>query len=265
MTRRHGTASTPNHDRVPLDGIINLNKPAGITSAKALYRVRKIVGQKKSGHAGTLDPGATGVLVICLGRATKLVESIMDHPKVYLAGARFDVTSKTLDSDSPIAAVSVASIPTREDVEAARRMFEGTIQQVPPIVSAVKVRGIRAYKLARRGETPVLRPRVARIDWIHIHHYDWPNIEFEMCCGRGTYVRSLIRDWGGRLGVGGCLTWLVRTRVGPFDVADACSFESLDASGRTDAHVVPLDRAKELVSPEAVSIPPRPVPRTAAT
>ena len=120
-----------------MDGIINLNKPVGITSAKALYRVRSLTRQRKSGHAGTLDPAASGVLVICLGKATKLVESIMDQPKVYRATARLDVTSESFDSDRPLIPVEVANVPTLETVQAACTSFEGTIEQVPPQISAI--------------------------------------------------------------------------------------------------------------------------------
>ncbi len=139
------------------DGIINLSKPVGISSAKALYRVRSIIHQRKSGHAGTLDPGASGVLVLCLGKATKLVERIMDQPKVYRATARLDVTSESLDADSPLVPVEVALIPDVETIRAACARFVGTVDQVPPQISAVKVGGQPAYKRARRNEVVELR------------------------------------------------------------------------------------------------------------
>jgi tRNA pseudouridine55 synthase len=241
-----------------VDGIINLNKPTGITSAKALYRVRSITGERKSGHAGTLDPAATGVLVLCLGKATKLVESIMDQPKVYRATARLDVTSESFDCDRPLRPVAVASIPTGDAVRAACEGFEGTIEQTPPRISAVKVGGVPAYK-RRAAEGPlVLAARPVTIYWLHIHAYAWPTIEFEMWCGRGTYVRSLIRDLGERLGTGGCLTALTRTRVGPFTVENAWSIEALGKAAGASEYLFDLDRARTALSRDAVTIPPRP-------
>ena len=241
-----------------MDGIINFHKPVGITSAKALYRVRKITGQKKSGHAGTLDPGASGVLVLCLGRATKLVERIMDQPKVYRAKARLDVTSRSLDADDPFVEVECDGPPTRAQVAAACCSFEGVIDQVPPKISAIKVGGVPAYKRTRRDEPLRLEPRSVRIYWLHIHAFDWPTLDFEMCCGRGTYVRSLIRDLGERLGTGGCLTSLVRSRVGPFRLDEAWSFETLETAATAEGYLVGLDQARELLDPDAIAIPARP-------
>ena len=214
-----------------MDGIITHNKPPGITSAKALYRVRSITGERKSGHAGTLDPAASGVLVLCLGRATKLVESIMDQPKVYRATARLDVTSESFDSDRPLTAVEVAVFPTIEAVRGVCASFEGVIEQIPPQISAVKVGGVPAYKRKATDGPMVLAARPVTVYWLHIHALDWPTIDFEMCCGRGTYVRSLIRDLGQRLGTGGCLTSLTRSLVGPFTVENSWSLASAEGQG----------------------------------
>ena len=241
-----------------MDGLINLDKPIGITSAKALYRVRSITRQRKSGHAGTLDPGASGVLVICLGRATKLVELIMDQPKVYRAAARLDVTSESFDSDRPLVAVTVPTVPTREDLLAACSQFEGLIQQVPPRISAIKVGGVPAYKRAAAGQTMNLAARPVRIYWLHVHEYIWPVIDFEVCCGRGMYVRSLIHDLGERLGTGGCLTSLARTRVGPFTQAEAWLFDDLRDAPSPTQYVTDLDVARRLLEPQALVIPDRP-------
>ena len=135
-----------------MDGLIILNKPPGITSAKVLYRVRKVTGQRKSGHAGTLDPAAEGVLILCLGAATKLVEQLMDQPKLYRATARLDVTSDSFDSDRPLQPVQVDRVPEPAEVGAAMRQFEGEILQVPPAVSALKIGGRPAYKLDAPAE-----------------------------------------------------------------------------------------------------------------
>lgn len=241
-----------------MDGIIILNKPTGITSAKALYCVRAITGERKSGHAGTLDPAASGVLVLCLGKATKLVESIMDQPKVYRATARLDVTSKSFDSDRPLTPVDVAVIPTIEAVRGACADFEGVIEQVPPQISAVKVGGVPAYKRKASASPLILAARPVTVYWLHIHALDWPTIDFETCCGRGTYVRSLIRDLGQRLSAGGCLTSLTRSRVGPFAVEDSWSLESLRGAAGPSEYLLDLESAGTGLATDRVVIPPRP-------
>jgi len=241
-----------------LNGIINLDKPLGITSAKALYKVRKIVGQPKSGHAGTLDPAASGVLILCLGKATKLVERLMDQSKVYRAIARLDMTSASYDAEQGMTPVEVAAPPSSEAVRAALASFEGTIAQVPPAVSALKIKGRPAYKLALKNQPVELAPRPVRIYWLHLHRYDYPEVEFEMCCGRGTYVRSLIRDLGERLNTGGCLTALTRTQVGPFRQSDGWSFDRLAQASSAADYLTDLDRCHALLSEENLSIPPRP-------
>jgi len=239
-----------------VDGIINLNKPLGITSAKAVYRVRAITRQRHSGHAGTLDPGATGVLVVCLGKATKLVERVMDQPKVYRATARLDATSESFDADRPMTAVDVSAAPTMEEVRSACASFEGMIEQVPPRISAVKVDGVRAYKRAFRGEAMEMAPRSVRIHRINVEHYAWPEIRFDVSCGRGMYVRALIRDLGERLGVGGCLTSLVRRSVGPFEERDAWSISALSAAGGPDEYLIPIDRARQLLGQDSRQLVP---------
>ncbi len=240
-----------------IDGLINFYKPVGITSAKALYAVRKLTGQRKSGHTGTLDPAAEGVLVLGLGKGTKLTELLMDQSKVYRAKARLDVTSESFDSDRPLIVVPVSDPPDRDSVLAALNGFVGEIEQIPPAISAIKVGGQRAYKLNRQGEAVELKPRPARIYWVHLHEYEWPNVEFEMACGRGTYVRALIRDLGTALNTGGCLTGLVRTRVGPFSIGDALSLDAL-AEFDADSHVVPTEQARSLLQIRPVPIPTKP-------
>ena len=180
-----------------MDGLIVLNKPAGITSAKALYRLRAACGQKKSGHSGTLDRLADGVLVICLGRATKLVESIMDLRKRYRATARLDVTSRSLDSDTPLEPVAVRGFPSAEAVWSALAAFQGETLQRPPAVSALKIGGTPSYRLVARGREVELKPRRVRIYSVTPIAYEWPIVSFEVLCGRGTYIRSLVRDLGG--------------------------------------------------------------------
>ncbi len=243
-----------------VDGIINLHKPVGITSAKALYRVRKMTGQRKSGHGGALDPDATGVLLLCMGRATKLVESIMDQPKVYRTTARLDLISESGDSDGETTTVSVKSRPTWSQLVEACASFEGEIMQTPPAISAVKIGGVPAYKRHRMGQSFEIRPRKVRIDWIHVCSYDWPNLTFEMCCGRGTYVRSLIRDLGERLATGGCLTGLSRTRIGPFTIEAARDFNAIESAGDSGEYLIDLDAARRMLDPSLIEIPSRPPP-----
>ena len=243
-----------------MDGIINLNKPTGITSAKALYRVRKITRVRKSGHAGTLDPAATGVLLLCLGKATRLVEQLMDQPKVYRATARLDVISESFDCDRPLVEVPVAAIPEEASVRAVCQRFEGAVEQVPPAISAVKVDGQPAYRRNRAGEALELKARTVQVYWFHLHRCEWPTIDIEIACGRGTYVRALIRDLGAALGTGGCLTALTRTAVGPFHVAGAHSFADLEHAAGPEDYLVPLERARDLLSERPVPIPPRPEP-----
>jgi tRNA pseudouridine55 synthase len=241
-----------------MDGIINLNKPIGLTSAKALAQVRQIVGQRKSGHAGTLDPLADGVLVLCLGRATKLVEALMDQPKVYRTIAALDVTSPGFDLELPTTPVAVDQPPSEAEILAALRSFEGRIEQVPPATSAVKIGGRPAYELSRAGQTPRLSSRPVEVHWIHLRRYEWPEVEFELACGRGTYVRALIRDIGQRLGTGGCLTKLTRLAVGPFRIDESWSLAELALAAGPTAALVPLEQARALATARPVRIPPRP-------
>ncbi len=241
-----------------IDGIINLAKPTGISSAKAIYRVRYITGVRKSGHAGTLDPLADGVLLICQGRATKLVEQIMDLPKVYRVVARLDVTSDSFDSEQPMIEVPVESQPTAAEFRAALAEFEGCTQQTPPRFSAVKLGGVPAYKTVGKANAPPMRPKSITIHWTHVHAYEWPVVDFEVACGRGTYVRGLIRDLGVRLKAGGCLTALTRTAVGPFKVEDGWTFETIAACRADGGYLMPLEQARAVVSARPVAIPPRP-------
>jgi len=235
------------HTPDALDGLINLNKPVGISSAKALYRVRRITKVRKSGHSGALDPAASGVLVLCLGRATKLTEQIMNQPKLYRASARLDVTSETFDAEKPLVPVPIRSIPDEHAVRAAAATLEGHILQTPPAYSAVKVGGRPAYKLAARNQPVQLKPRRVVVYWIHVHAFEWPRLEFEICCGRGTYVRAIIRDWGQRLGVGGCLTTLTRTAVGPFTIGQSIGLTEL-ADRDPAEYILPLERARKLLA-----------------
>lgn len=232
---------------IDIDGIINVNKPIGATSARVVDWVRRISGVRKSGHAGTLDPAADGVLIVCQGRATKLVEQFMGLPKVYRTVARLDVTSSSFDSDRPHEPVEIARVPSESEVIAALASFVGKIQQVPPAVSALKVGGQPSYKLERQGRAVELAPREVHIYSNTLLSYAWPEIRFDTHCGRGTYIRALIRDLGAALGVGGCLTGLTRLAIGPFRVEEAWTRERMEQAKMAD-YLIPIERARELLA-----------------
>jgi tRNA pseudouridine55 synthase len=229
-------------------GILNLDKPAGVTSAAVVGRVKRLLPRgTKIGHAGTLDPFATGVLLLLVGRATKWCESLMDQPKQYQTTVRLGATTATDDLES--AAVQFpnpAPPPSMNELKAAVAKFIGPILQMPPAYSALKVGGRRAYALARAGVVVTLVPRPVIVYSISIDDYQWPDVRLTVDCGRGFYVRSLARELGESLNVGGYLTTLRRTRVGPFDVADAAKTdmltpERLPALLRTqDGQIVPV-------------------------
>jgi tRNA pseudouridine55 synthase len=207
-----------------LQGLLVVDKPGGITSRAALDQCKRWFPRNTAlGHTGTLDPLATGVLVLCVGPATRLAEYVQRMAKTYQAALRLGARSDTDDADGTITPAAVVEPPGREAVAEALRAFVGEIEQVPPAYSAAKVTGRRAYQLARRGRTPALAARRVRIDSVQLLEYAYPRLGLEVHCGRGTYIRSLARDLGERLGCGAYITSLRRTRVGPFGVVDAIS------------------------------------------
>jgi tRNA pseudouridine55 synthase len=214
-------------------GILNLDKPPGISSARAVDRVKRLLPRgTKIGHAGTLDPFATGVLLLLIGKATKACERLMDSPKQYEATVRLGATTATDDPESPAEAwvrasrEPVAPVPL-EEIRSVLSEFIGEISQRPPAFSAMKVGGRRAYDLARKGGDVALEPRPVRVYGIELLDYAWPDLRLRIDCGRGTYIRAIARDLGERLDVGGYLTELRRTRVGVFDVKDAVTMDRL--------------------------------------
>ncbi len=225
-----------------LHGLLVLDKPGGITSREAVDRALSWLPRgTKVGHTGTLDPLATGVLVLCLGSATRLTEYVQDMAKTYRAGVRLGARSDTDDADGVVESVAVAAPPARAAVEEALRGFVGEIAQVPPAYSAAKVGGRRAYDLARRGRDVALAARPVRVHGIDLLSYDYPRLEIEVRCGKGTYIRSLARDVGDRLGCGGYVEALRRTRVGPFRVEEALPLDAAAAVAR--AHLLPVAAA----------------------
>ncbi|MFW6060198.1 MAG: tRNA pseudouridine(55) synthase TruB [Phycisphaeraceae bacterium] len=208
-----------------LCGLLVVDKPMGLSSMDVVRRVRRAAGGVKTGHAGTLDPLATGVVICCLGRATKVVERLMGLAKRYETVVDLSAFTSTDDAEGEREVVEVAQVPGRGAVEAVCARFVGEIEQVPPAHSAVKVEGRRAYKAARRGEALELKARVVRVDAIEVVDYQWPRLTLRVDCGRGTYIRSLGRDIGRALGTGGYLASLRRTAVGPYTVERAVSIE----------------------------------------
>jgi tRNA pseudouridine55 synthase len=207
-------------------GLLVLDKPSSITSRDAVDRAATWFPRKtRIGHAGTLDPLATGVLVLAVGQATRLVEYVQAMPKVYRTRILLGATSDTDDADGTVTASESAVPVDQEAVQTALIGFQGEIEQVPPAYSAARVDGRRAYSLARRGAEVTLAPRTIRIDRIDVREYRWPELELDVQCGKGTYIRSIARDLGRALGVGGYVSVLRRLAIGPFTVDDAVSLE----------------------------------------
>lgn len=210
-------------------GLLNLDKPAGATSRDVVNTVQRLVRPAKAGHAGTLDPLATGVLIVCVGPATRLIPFVQEGRKVYRATFRFGITSETDDVESMVVEVPNAPRLSLPDVIAILPEFVGRIEQIPPVYSAVHVEGRRAYELARRGEAISLAAKpveVFRFDPLRFDE-DAQELDCEIECGSGTYVRSLGRDLAARLGTGAVMTALRRTAVGPFEIEDAVAPDRL--------------------------------------
>lgn len=212
---------------MPISGLLILDKPAGLTSRQVVDRVARIVRPAKAGHAGTLDPLATGVLVVCVGQATRLIEYVQRMPKSYRATLLFGRSSPTDDVEGPITLEATPRIPAGEQIAEATTQFIGTIQQRPPDYSAVHVAGQRAYDLARRGVALDLAPRPVEVFAIRIVSYAYPELVFEVDCGSGTYIRSLIRDLAAALGTTAVMSALVRTAIGEFHQANALALDAL--------------------------------------
>jgi tRNA pseudouridine55 synthase len=215
------------------DGLLVLDKPAGLTSRAAVDQaLRWFPRRTRMGHTGTLDPLATGVLVLCLGTATRLTEYVQRMSKTYRTRVLLGARSDTDDADGTVTP-SAGAVPPEPAALACVAGFVGTIAQVPPAFSAAKVTGRRAYDLARRGEDVTLEARSVRIYSIRVLHYAYPHLELEVHCGKGTYIRSLARDLGERLGCGGLVRTLRRTRVGPFTAEGAVTLDTPAEAARS--------------------------------
>lgn len=226
--RERSSLSRPRNGHV--DGILNIDKPPGMTSMDVVRRVKRAIRQKRVGHGGTLDPIATGVIAICLGQATRMMDYLIEGTKEYRGMVELGVETDTYDNVGEVTATGDASSVTVQDVETALKAFRGTIRQVPPMYSALKRHGKRLYELARAG---IEVERVARrIEVLGIELLDWtpPVVELKVTCGRGFYMRSLAHDLGQALGCGGHLKSLVRLRSGPFKVSEAMTLEDAEQS-----------------------------------
>jgi tRNA pseudouridine55 synthase len=237
MARRKG---------LPIHGWLVLDKPRGLTSTQAVTKARYLFGAAKAGHAGTLDPLATGVLPIAFGEATKTVPFAVDGEKVYRFTVRWGTETTTDDAEGGIVETS-AERPTRDAIEDLLPTFTGEIMQVPPAFSAIKIDGQRAYDLARDGEEVVLDPRPVMIQELLL--LDMPDADtavFEARCGKGTYVRALARDMGRALGCRGHVIALRRTRVGPFIEGEAVNIEDLEDAIEAGEDLQPFLRPVEI-------------------
>lgn len=213
--------------RLRINGLLVVDKPRLLSSMGVISRIRGRSRGVRTGHAGTLDPLATGVLVVGLGRATKRLESLMGMSKRYMTTIDLSCTTPSFDLELEPVPVDVASKPDREAIEQVLRSFLGTCMQAPPAFSAIKVDGKRAYAGARRDQHDDLPPRPVLVHDLELTRYEWPQVDIEIHCGKGFYVRALARDLGRALDCGGVCTTIHRRAVGPFTEDDAMSFESI--------------------------------------
>jgi len=227
-----------------VDGILNVDKPYGITSMHVVRRIKRASRALRVGHGGTLDPVATGVIPICFGRATRIMEYLVAGTKDYRAVVKFGVTTDTYDALGKVTARSDASHLTAGEVERALRPFKGEIDQVPPMFSALKRKGKRLYDLARAGIEVEREPRKVKVLSIDLTDWSYPLATIEVRCGRGFYIRSLAHDLGQALGCGARLENLARLRSGPFKLSSALSLEDAEqlfADGRWRTALHPSD------------------------
>ncbi len=213
---------------IPRHGLLLLDKPKGLSSMSAVARVKRILGIRKAGHTGTLDPIATGLLPICLGHATRVAGMLLATNKAYRAELQLGVATDTCDAEGEV----VREAPVPDELDEAQwenflKAYRGDIEQVPPAFSALKVKGKRAYQLAREGKEVVLEARPVHVEQLLLEHWEAPYARLFCAVSKGTYIRSLIRDLGEDIGCGAHMTALRRTQVGPFSLEDAISLEEL--------------------------------------
>jgi tRNA pseudouridine55 synthase len=229
-----------------MDGILNINKLQGLTSFDIVAQVKRITRERHTGHAGTLDPLATGVLPICSGKATRVIEYLFNETKTYRAEIQMGISTDSYDTTGRVTGTADASEITQGGVESVLASFRGDILQTPPMYSAIKYKGTPLYKLARSGIEVERKSRPARIDKLEIIDWQPPFFSLEVVCGKGTYIRSLAQDIGEQLGCGAVMKNLVRTRVGPFTLEEAITPEQLAemmGKGYAERYLYPPDYA----------------------
>jgi tRNA pseudouridine55 synthase len=233
----------------PFDGVLLVDKPSRLTSHDVVDRVRRRFGFKKVGHCGTLDPAATGLLIVVLERATKLQDRLMSADKTYEGAMLLGVSTDSQDADGQVIAEKPVPPLTAEEIEAVFAKFRGDIQQVPPMVSALKHQGTPLYKLARKGQTVEREPRLVHIYDLRVLDLALPRIAFRAACTKGTYVRTLCSDIGDALGCGAHLSELRRTRSGKFDVNDAHTLDAILERSRDQLKefIIPILKLTDLV------------------
>ena len=242
-----GERPTGHAEPAPLGGLLVVDKPVGPSSMAVCARVRGALRaggapkRVKVGHGGTLDPLASGVLVVLCGRATRLCDRVMAGPKRYRARVDLSAFTTTDDREGERTEVFVAEPPDERRVREAAARFVGQIMQRPPAFSAMKVGGKRAYALARKGESVLLEPRPVFVEAVEVLAYAWPHLDLDIRCGKGVYIRSIARDLGGALGTGGSLASLRRTAVGGFTIEQAIPMEELPRTLR-QADLLPVDQ-----------------------
>jgi tRNA pseudouridine55 synthase len=229
-----------------MDGVLNINKPSGVTSHDVVERVRKILHEKRIGHTGTLDPLATGVLVLCAGRATRIAQYLEAGEKEYKAVMRLGVTTDTLDAEGLILETRSYTPPARQKIVDVLQVFIGSIMQRPPAFSAVKVAGVPSYKLAREGKAELLKPRSVMIYSIELTAFEDPVVSLQVRCSKGVYIRTLCAEIGDALGMGAHLIGLERTRSGRFSIDGAVTLDRLQemmTAGNAEHVVTSIDEA----------------------
>ena len=228
-----------------IHGILNIYKEKGYTSHDVVAKLRGITGQRKIGHTGTLDPEAEGVLPVCLGRATKVCDLLTDRDKTYEAVLLLGIRTDTQDVTGTVTDRGDVQGITREKVEQAAHKYVGEYDQIPPMYSALKVNGKKLYELAREGKTIERKARRVRIDELEILEEALPRVRLRVRCSKGTYIRTLCDDIGADLGCYGCMEALLRTKVGPFALEEACRLEDVEAAvkaGELGKMLCPIDR-----------------------
>jgi len=231
-------------------GLLNVDKPKGVTSRDVVNRVQRVLRGEKVGHAGTLDPLATGVLVVCVGAATRLVEYVQRMRKQYSATFLLGRTSDTEDVEGNVVDLTEPPCPRRAEIEAALPKFVGDIEQRPPAYSALKVGGRRAYDLARKGQQVELLPRKITVYDMTVSDYEYPELKLQITCGSGTYVRSLGRDLAEALDTGAVMSALERTAIGGFRVDDAVDPAALSSQNVAEFLLAPRAAVSELPAVE---------------